>query len=386
MCELSACFSLVTWFSAAFHVLGYPWPNGERGSGKSKWGLIWVMTSYLGEMLLAGGSFAAIRDLADYGATMLFDDAENLGDVKRVDPDKRALMLAGNRRGASIPLKEPLPGGGWRTRWVNAFCPRGFTAINLPDPVLASRSVVLPLARSADAARANRDPADLHRWPCDQRRLQDDLWAMALWLLPEAAAIWGEMEQDTELMGREFEPWRAIFAVARLLERHGVLELEARIRTVMRAYQAEKDTLLDSDWTIITIRAMAVVYRDDVCDVCDTHDVSAQRIGVTAAQIVEQIGELAEEEGFDAEWANARRIGRILKRLRFTQEREAKVRRWSTTIGDLRGMLSAYGLKVRHRSHADHESQTSQAEMSSTSGRSQTSSRDEQMEFDEWTA
>ena len=57
-------------------------------------------------MVLSGGSFAALRDLADYGACIAFDDAEGLSDPKKSDPDKRALLLAGNRRGAVVPLKD----------------------------------------------------------------------------------------------------------------------------------------------------------------------------------------------------------------------------------------------------------------------------------------
>jgi hypothetical protein len=53
MCELSACLSLATWLSPALTVLGYPWPNGEGGSGKTQWGVVWANTSYLGTVVLA---------------------------------------------------------------------------------------------------------------------------------------------------------------------------------------------------------------------------------------------------------------------------------------------------------------------------------------------
>ena len=201
--------------------------------------------------------------LASYGAALLFDDAEGLSDPKRSDPQKRELLLAGNRCGASIPLKEAGPDGTWRTRWVDAFCPRGFTAIALPDPVLASRSIVLPLARTDDPRRGNADPADVQRWPCDQQALQDDLWALGLWLLPKAERVWAELDAETEATGREFEPWRALIAVARLLERHGVPGLEGRIRAVMRAYRSEKADLLDGDRTVLVVRALLTLVGDD---------------------------------------------------------------------------------------------------------------------------
>jgi Domain of unknown function (DUF3854) len=41
---------------------------------------------------IACGSYACLRDLADYGGTLAIDDAEQLSDPKRTDPDKRALL------------------------------------------------------------------------------------------------------------------------------------------------------------------------------------------------------------------------------------------------------------------------------------------------------
>jgi hypothetical protein len=349
MCDVSACFSLETWFAAVFTVLGYPWPNGERGSGKTQWGFCWAGTSYLGEVLLASGTFAALRDLADYGAALLFDDAENLNDVKRTDPDKRALLLAGNRLGASIPLKEPGPDGRWQTRWVNAYCPRGFTAIGLPDPVLASRAIVLPLARTADPVRGNADPADVARWPYDQQQLQDDCWATTLALLGEAAAIWAELDNEVATVGREFEPWRPLLAVARLFERHGVEGLEARVRGVMAAYQAERADLLGADRTVAVVRALLYLAKrpevGDVRDVQDVRDVRMETCTFETREVCEAIKAMVAGEEDDAEWASTKRVGRILARLRLAKvAHHGKARGWAISAAGLLGLGRAYGV------------------------------------------
>jgi hypothetical protein len=351
LCELSALFSLQTWFAPAYTVLGYPWPNGERGTGKTQWGTCWANTSYLGEVLLSSGSFAALRDLAAYGAALLFDDAEILSDPKRCDPQKRELFLAGNRRGASVALKEQQPDGTWQTRWVSAFCPRGFTAINLPDQVLASRSIILPLARTADPRRGNRDPGDLARWPCDQQALQDDCYALALALLPEAADAWAELDAEESCSGREFEPWRALVAVARLLERQGVDGLEARLRATMAAYQEEKTDLLDGDRTVWAVRAVhAVAFPGVALDALDTStalDALQERVPFTSNDVCDAIKKLAEESEVDAEWANPSRVGHVLKRLRLKREREntAKRRRlYVPTKGEVLALGRAYGV------------------------------------------
>lgn len=342
MCELSACFSLVTWLAPAFAVLGYPWPSGERGSGKTQWGTCWARTSYLGEVVLSSGSFAALRDLADQGASLLFDDAESLSDPRKCDPTKRELLLAGNRKGAGVPIKEAAPDGRtWRTRWLDTFAPRGFTAIALPDPVLASRSVLIPLARTGDSARGNRDPADTDRWPCDQRQLQDDLWALALWLLPAAAGTWAELDAETGAVGREFEPWRALVAVARLMGRHGVDGLEDRVRQLMRAYRKEKADLLDFDRTVLVVQALLAL----VSDMCDMCDMSAGDVALTSTQVCEAVKAAAAADERDAEWATSQRMGKILARLRLRKAtRSGKARGWLLGRAEALALGRAYGL------------------------------------------
>src|SRR5262249_62354826 len=137
-CELSACFVMATYLLDGFNVVGYLWPNGDKGSGKTNFLSVVTEVAHLGQLILAGGSYASLRDLADYGATLAFDDAEGIMDLRRADPDKRALLLAGNRRGATVTVKE-LEGERWVTRFIHTFCPRAFSAIRLPDDVLASR-------------------------------------------------------------------------------------------------------------------------------------------------------------------------------------------------------------------------------------------------------
>ena len=356
MSQLSACFSLATWFLDAFMVIGYPWSNGERGSGKTQWGFCWAYTSYLGIVVLASGSFAALRDLADYGATLLFDDAENLSDVKRTDPEKRALLLAGNRRGVVVPIKVPAPDErGWETKYINAFGPRGFTAISLPDPVLGSRSIRIPLVRTSDPQRGNADPADLKRWPCDQKQLQDDLWATGLALLPEAAEIWADLDDETELVGREFEPWRPILATARLFESHGVDGLEERMRATMWAYQEEKADIDTGDRATQVIKAIlkqeAGDRASDVLDISDMSDVfpeGSAEIKVEPSKLKPIIENLGEEEGFNTEWASPNSIGWQLKALRLKRGRNPATRKrerfWTITTDALIGLCQAYGV------------------------------------------
>ena len=151
---------------------------------------------------------------------MAFDDAETVMDRKRGDPDKRTLLLAGNRRGSQVTVREPATDKTWRTRYVNTFSPRLFSAIRLPDDVLGSRTITIPLVRSIDDYRAKAEPLDHELWPYDRTALIDDLWALALANLATLRKYDAKAAQDARLSGRELEPWRAVLAVAAWLDSH----------------------------------------------------------------------------------------------------------------------------------------------------------------------
>jgi hypothetical protein len=350
MCELSACLSLMTWLADAFTVLPYPWTTSPgAGSGKSKWGLCWVMTSYLGYATTMGGTFAALRDLAEMGATLLFDDAELLSNLDEVDPNKRELVLAGNRKNVKIPVKEPMPGGGWQMRWMSAYCPRGFTAIRLPSGPLETRCIVLPFLKTADPQRGNRDPADEKRWPIPRRQLIDHLWMLAITLLPEAEQVWNEISLEQDLIGRSFEPWKAVLTVARLLERHGDDKLEERMRALMYSYQSQKQGFIAADQITFILRAVLDLVRD-VHDVRDIVTLLGERskefFPFRTADLVKRVTMLADVDDVKLDFGESpsRMIGQTLKKLRFTKDDTRTSRGWKITGAGLTLLVRGYGV------------------------------------------
>ncbi len=70
MCELLACYTVATYFLPAMNVVGYLWSNGDKGAGKTKLLKAVSTLAYLGQLILNGSSFASLRDLAHYGATL----------------------------------------------------------------------------------------------------------------------------------------------------------------------------------------------------------------------------------------------------------------------------------------------------------------------------
>jgi hypothetical protein len=335
VCELTACYVLSTYFLDAFNVAGYLWPNGEPGSGKTNYLHTVCELAYLGQVILAGGSYASLRDLADYGATLAFDDAEGIMDLKRADPDKRALLLAGNRRGATVTVKEQV-GDRWVTRHIHAFCARLFSAVRLPDGTLGSRTIIVPLIRSDDGDRANADPLDPAAWPCDRRRLVDDLWALGLAHLAELRECDARVPGRARLMGRNLEPWRAVLAVALWLqEGHGQAGLFDRMEELSRKYQEERGSLEAGD----PVRVLILALRR----LLDSRD-AAEPVPKDVAAHMNEVarGEDLADEGKD--FTNPRRVGWLLKRLRFQRLPNDRTKRWQVTRAELDTIARAYGM------------------------------------------
>ncbi len=344
MSKLIACYILATWFLDAFTVIGFLWPNGDKGSGKTKVLLLVSELSYLGEMMGSGGSYTSLRDLADYGATMCFDDAEGFADAKKCDPDKRNLFLAGNRKGSTIPVKEPTGDKDhpWRIRYLNSFCPRLFSAIRLPDPVLETRTIVIPLIRTDNKAKANADAMEYDLWPHDRRALIDNLWALALAHLNELPAYERRTNEQVKLIGRDLEPWRAILAVALWLEDKGAKGLYKQIEAIAMNYQSERQNLRSDDLTTLIIIALCEIAAEEMSQ---GH---SEEWSLATQDITDRVIQIAEttESTISRERITSIRVGKVLGKMRFKYDPRSggqggrkrivtyrDLQRWTTTYG-----------------------------------------------------
>jgi hypothetical protein len=347
MCELVACYVLGTYFLDAFHVIGYVWSGGERGSGKTS--LIGLMAelAYLGQLILASTTQACLRDMADYGAFLAFDDAEAVMDFRRIDPDKRAMMLAGNRRGVTVAVKELQPDGQrWATRYVDAFCPKAFSAIRPPDPVLGSRSIITPLVRSVDERRAKGDCTKFEDWPCDRGQLIDDLWALGLRYLPALVDHDRRAAAAATLVGRSLDTWRSVLAVAHWLqERHGVAGLFDRLEQLSVRYDREELGEYENDnYTRVLFRVLLTLPA-----------APDGTVFISPGDVASAMNNIAwEEHMVDETWPNgelkdfisAKRVGHLCKNQRFhrPKSRSNRGKQWITTRQEIEKSARSFGV------------------------------------------
>ena len=334
LCNLVACWIMATYFLDVIPVTGYLWPNGEAGSGKSHLLYIISTMAYLGQVITAGGSFASIRDMAGYGATLLFDDAEKIMDQKSGDPDKQALLLAGNRKGTTVPLKVPTASKGWETRHINAYCPKAFSAIMLPIDTLASRTIFIPLLASANGDKANSEPLDYDHWPAsiNRQQLVDDLWAMSLVHMGNVALSDQAISKHADMVGRKFQPWRAIFAVAHWLDAQGLTGLYQQMRETARAYQSD-DHLSNSTnaGTIILLALRRIANARRI-----KHP-QLEKITFPTSDLHASVNAIAREMdlvGDDEDFISSKSLGWRLRRMRLKrpEARNPAAREWELPI------------------------------------------------------
>jgi hypothetical protein len=219
--------------------------------------------------------------------------------------------------------------------------PRLFSAIRLPDPVLGSRTLIVPLVRSGDGRRTRASPMDPTCWPCDRARLSDDLWALALANLAELPRHDRAAAEAARLSGRALEPWRAVLGVAHWLEyRQGEADLFERLEALSVAYQQERGEYEEGDPTRVLLRVLLGLARE-----APPSDLVPLRPGVVA----ERMCALAQAEDLappDRRFITPQGVGRLLQRQRFRRgERDSRGKTWEPTRQEIEAAARASGVE-----------------------------------------
>lgn len=324
LCDFLACWIMATYATDVFHTTGYVWPVGEKGSGKTQCLKTLMRLAFMGQTITSGSTFATIRDEAALGATLGFDDCEN---IAKMEPTKRELLLAGNTKGSGFMYKTPgAKDGTWQSVYIDAFAPRAFTSIGLPDDVLASRTFLASLQRSNDIIKTRRKPSDDADWLIKPDLLRDQIWLRVSLGLKEIAEAAKSIKSYDRLPGRDFDIFQGPLAIAYWVEKtHGYKELYNRIIGVMEAYHAVKHKSHLPSLQHITLQAILNILNKEGAD---TKSIPTSEIVWAVSDVCLDMD--ITDEGLKS--ADAQKVGTLLGRLGFVKSgTHGSQRSWNLT-------------------------------------------------------
>ena len=325
MADLIACAIMASYAQDACGVAGYVMAHGAKGCGKTRLLTVMCALGQLGEVLTIGSTTASLRNLSAMGAMVGIDDCEKV-ERMGVSQDKRSLFLAGNRRGARMSLTVN-EGGRRVSRSIDLQSPRVFTATSAPDPIMASRMIIVPFVRTLDRSKAARDPGVADDWPVDLPETRDALWAFGLENLAELRETAREVPSRISLYGRDLEPWRGLLGVALLLdERCGVAGLFERMCALAMAYHDERVEDDDNVDERILVEGLRMLFP-----------AGAKAVDIAPARLADAMNRIAnhEEIAFDGDsYTNCWKVGRQLDSLRVGRKKR-------TAAGKLRQVTRA---------------------------------------------
>lgn len=206
---------MLTYLYVAWDAVPYLFVNGPAGSGKTR---VFELLSRLAFRPLSSSNLSApalFRTLHDRGGTLLLDEAERLCDGGDDVAELRSILLAGYKRGGRASRLES-SGDSYQMSEFQVFGPKAIACINALPPALASRCVPVQMFRSPPGSEQpkRRIDADPARW----QKLRDDLHAVALGRLGQAALMLSSQSEVCPLGGRQYELWQPILALANWLD------------------------------------------------------------------------------------------------------------------------------------------------------------------------
>lgn len=296
---LVALWVMATHIHTVFSAFPYCYIWAEMGSGKSRLIKIAYLTAHMGELVTDPTAATVARGVELTSCTLCIDEAESIN--KKDAPQLTATINSGYEKGPKVPrydteLKEII--------YSSPYSPKIIGSIGGPTPTIESRSLRVPLQRTADQLKfANQEPLDQDmRKPFDKIHQQLVIWGIDVGC--EIAAM------DRQAVGRKYNRYlseaparlsQIMLPILCLFEHLGLEEDKAELANLREIieFQAEEkkaSTVPDDD-----ARILVAAFRS----------ADSFQEKVTMASIIEWMGLETKEE---QKHFNDRKVGRVLQK------------------------------------------------------------------------
>jgi hypothetical protein len=330
-----ALWDIGTYFHHLFASFPYLYVGGTKRTGKTK--TLTLHSAIAHNAFFSNNmSISSIyRLIQNTHGTLLIDETEKLSahQMSERTLEFRSIILSGYKKGGHVYRTEKSGKDMFETRAFEVYSPKGLASIEGLEDVLEDRCRTTIQKRSRNQQIMNCEPdVNSDDWPV----IRSDLYVLFLCYWEEVKAIYGELSVDSErvnvflhtflegtcgdklenLVGREFELWKPILALAIFFDRHS-----------RKVRQNKYTGTLCSLSSLMLRLALESAEQRNIENMTETSESILVQVMLT---IVQKSGfyrvkilkdEMAKEFDEPQQWLTTRWVGNALKRLGFKEKR-----------------------------------------------------------------
>ncbi|MBU3904624.1 MAG: hypothetical protein KJ906_00540 [Nanoarchaeota archaeon] len=316
---LFSIWSLGTHVFDIFRSYPYLYLIGVKAGGKSK---VLTMTSLFAKdpLFTAGISPAALyRKIEKSRPTILMDEVESLS--RESSDDLRLIAQAGYKKGGKVIR---CVGKNFEPKEFEIYSPKAFASINVPNDIFESRCIPVIMRRTMNRKIANREI-----------KIDDNFWNNynvacngSIVKVKDIIKEVYEKIEDEKLFGRDWELWKPLLSIAKVISEDVYTELrEYALDVSKQRKEDESDTV-----KICVVRCLL--------ELADKDDWYSNK----------QIFELVKK---DFEWMTAQKLGYHMKALGFRSKAHGSGKGYDLNIVDIKKVAESLGIEIEVKKEAD---------------------------------
>jgi len=294
--DLLTIWNIGTYFYRLFNTYPYIYIGGISQSGKSK---LLMLSSCIcfNSVPSANMSTAVLYRLIQNARCSLFiDETEFLSNWRKAG-DFRNILLNGYKKGLDVFRTRSTPEGNFTAERFEVYSPKMIANISGLDSVLSSRCIPITLRRSVNRNISNREVnVEDQEW----QQIRDKLYLFLMKYWKEIKQSYVDYENNTDLIGRNYELWKPIFSIVRFFEDS---ELEQRVKLL--AQQISDSSQFDESEMqefLLVETLLTYVIKDNYYRLKDLKNLFAEKFE-------------------SSDWLTERHTGCLLRRLGFQSTR-----------------------------------------------------------------
>jgi len=318
-------WNIGTYFFPLFNSYPYVYVGGIRESGKTK---LLTLCQCIGFNSIFSGnmSTACVYRLIQNGRCSLFIDETDMLSARYRAFDFRNILLNGYKKGLLAYRNRRTPEGNFIPESFEVYGPKMLANIEGLEDVLGSRCITIIMQRGLNKEITNRE-VDISDSTWQQVRDLVYPFLMKNW--KGIRQTYSELENDANLLNRDWELWKPIFVLAKLFDSNNDGLYEEMKHFAIEKVGESRNENLDSHEAVLIEVLLSQVDEDGYYQLSD--------IKV----------EMVLSYGYNPSWWNERYIGKLLRRLGFSNKRRRGTgTEYFLTVSGVKGCAQRLGVGV----------------------------------------